>query len=708
MDLLRGRYGLATNNVSANDVATVQVLEHHQPVKALEQVPSEQAAINLKLKDEAKGKLTLMGKLGLGEAPLQGECELAGMDFSKTWQNITTYKGNNSGIDLSGEISPLTSLASFDGDNVLTVQTPSAPGIDEKRYLFNNSNVITLNNIFKTAEDEDLTLNLAYLNDHENSKGSAITSYYLPGKENLLIVEDMTSDSNTDRLDGGLRYNLNKKEKHLENSLDISGTWDENRGDVVSTQTIHQDLKKPSFCINDNFSWIKKTSDTKGFTLNSEISFKSTPQELMIYPGMYTEIFNSGNDYSMLKQETRVTNFNSINKLTLLSAISMGHFSINPEFGLNVEYRNLNSSLYIQNNGGQLIEAGADSLKNNLDWMKYTASVSTNVKYSLNDLTITVNLPVDDHLLQLTDRIVDNEKNINRLYFQPSANIQYQLGSKIVLTGSYSFHHQLGNLMSYYSGDILTNYRNLNHNDGRLYESQENGGKIGFDYKDIGNLFFFDPYLSYSYSKSNMMYGQNFQGILSVKSPVEQESSAKGVSVNVNLSKGFDWKSIVTSFRAGYGNSTYVLLQQNQLIDCRNQRLFANGSFRCKPTSFLQFEYKGDWNNNRTLITSTEKTSSYSLLNNNLTLDIDLPRNLILNLGFEHYYNSATTKNKNISFTDLGITYIWERIHFSLDWNNIFNTDNYVTYYYDGINSYQNTYHIRPTNIMLKVKLKII
>ena len=36
MDLLQGRYGLATNNINAQDVATVQVLENHQPVKALQ------------------------------------------------------------------------------------------------------------------------------------------------------------------------------------------------------------------------------------------------------------------------------------------------------------------------------------------------------------------------------------------------------------------------------------------------------------------------------------------------------------------------------------------------------------------------------------------------------------------------------------------------------------------------------------------------
>ena len=56
MDLLQGRYGLATNNINASDVATVQVLENHQPVKMLQgKELTDDVAINLKLKDSAKG-----------------------------------------------------------------------------------------------------------------------------------------------------------------------------------------------------------------------------------------------------------------------------------------------------------------------------------------------------------------------------------------------------------------------------------------------------------------------------------------------------------------------------------------------------------------------------------------------------------------------------------------------------------------------------
>ena len=35
LDLMKGHYGIATNNIDPNNIATVQVLENHQDIKAL-------------------------------------------------------------------------------------------------------------------------------------------------------------------------------------------------------------------------------------------------------------------------------------------------------------------------------------------------------------------------------------------------------------------------------------------------------------------------------------------------------------------------------------------------------------------------------------------------------------------------------------------------------------------------------------------------
>lgn len=55
IDLFDGKYNLATNNISYENIARVEVIENHQAIKALQGTGVDtETAINLKLKDSAK------------------------------------------------------------------------------------------------------------------------------------------------------------------------------------------------------------------------------------------------------------------------------------------------------------------------------------------------------------------------------------------------------------------------------------------------------------------------------------------------------------------------------------------------------------------------------------------------------------------------------------------------------------------------------
>nr|MBO6294129.1 hypothetical protein [Schwartzia sp. (in: firmicutes)] len=56
-DFVNDRYGVATNNISPDDVASVEIMENHQPVKVLEGLEfSQQAGLNIKLKEAARAR----------------------------------------------------------------------------------------------------------------------------------------------------------------------------------------------------------------------------------------------------------------------------------------------------------------------------------------------------------------------------------------------------------------------------------------------------------------------------------------------------------------------------------------------------------------------------------------------------------------------------------------------------------------------------
>ena len=67
MDLLKGRYGIATRNISPDHIASVEILENHQAIKALKDlVPSDKTYINLKLKASSRGVFLLSAAAGGG------------------------------------------------------------------------------------------------------------------------------------------------------------------------------------------------------------------------------------------------------------------------------------------------------------------------------------------------------------------------------------------------------------------------------------------------------------------------------------------------------------------------------------------------------------------------------------------------------------------------------------------------------------------
>jgi len=709
LDMLQGRYGIATNNISAKDVSTVQVLENHQPIKALDNIKiSGEAAINLKLKEGAKGTLSMMAQPGLGIAPLLWENELTAMYFAKKYQNITTYKSNNSGMDLSNELRSFTIGNFFENENILHVVMPSSPAIDKKRYLFNNSNAVTINNLKKTKKNADLNFNFIYFNDHENRKNNARTTYYIPNRDVLVVDEIMKSSANIDRLETELRYSRNEATFFLNNYLNIEGIRERNAGNIYQDETISQLLTKPSLKITNSFHWVKKTSEEKGIELRSNVGFKSGPQTLSIIPGQYSEIFNEGENYITLRQKVRINSFYLNNKLAILSPLMAGNIRIDPNFEFNFESRDLYSNIYTKAENEDFIANPVDSMKNDMDWIKYTAGAGLNIRYNtIQNLKVTLNLPFYFMVTHINNKIMSDEDNIHRFFFQPFVDVSYDLSTNTKLKGGYRFYNQIGSMESMYTGYILQNYRSLNHYKGNLAESKGNGGYINVSYKNLIHMFFADGDINYNYLKKNLQYAQNFNGILSIISAIKQNNSQQRISVNGRISKGFDWKNSLIGLEANYGIYTTELLRQNNQADYKINRLNIAGSINGKPLPFMIFSYKGIWSRSTGKINANETMPAIKSLVNHLSLTIDLPKGLALNTNYEHYYNSASPGNKNLSFTDIGLTYNRKTVNYRLSWNNIFNTDNYVSAYYDEMNTYQQLYHIRPGNVILVVKFKL-
>ena len=213
LDMLQGRYNLATQGIKAEDVATVQVLENHEHIRSRkDQTPSERAAINLKLKDKAKGIWNKSANLGAGHNHDQilWEAMLQTMYFGKGKQHMLRYSGDNLGRSL--EIGTDHYGFSSEGNSrmVSLVEHSSSP---IGNSLFGYRHSINLNNLAKLTDSITINYNFNYSHNFASGHSFSKTTYFLPNGEKQLLMEDIADRTHTHSANVQFNYEMNLQQR---------------------------------------------------------------------------------------------------------------------------------------------------------------------------------------------------------------------------------------------------------------------------------------------------------------------------------------------------------------------------------------------------------------------------------------------------------------------------------------------------------------
>lgn len=711
LDMLQGRYGIATNNISVNDIATVQILENHQPIKALEKTQfSNDAAINLKIKAGKKGIFSMMAMLGLGaDRSLLWQEELTGMYFAKGRQHLFTYKTNNNGTDVNKELHSFTTNHLIGGLQMTDVQQPSPPSIRFERYNFNTSHAATANNLFKLKNDAEVNINLIYSNNKDQRHGFSRTSYVLPGEDTKIIEEDISARTRTNTLETDIRYNINKDRSYFNNYLNVSGSWDDVSGEVNTHRLIGQRLENQSFSADNITHWIKRGESEKGVELLLRNAYRTQPHHLCITPGLYPDLINAGGEYITLSQNVRSTAFSSNNKFSFLSAVVMGHVRINPTGHVNVEHQTLDSDMETTDNNNVIHPVLNAEMQNDMIWTRINTDISLDASYNGENLKISLFMPLVYQYTTINDQQKNSKAlNVGKLRFHPSFSARYNFTNRLEANAGAGYYTQTPGLTSLYKGYILQNYRSINRYDTQLFDSNNIFASFGLSYKNIIEMFFAGGGISFNRYYREGMYAQTFDGLLSVTQVVMQPNDGHSISVNGRMSKGFDWKGLVFSVGADCGKSTSEQMRQSKLVNYESQWANANVSVNLKPFYWFITDYKLSWGHSKGRVSSGESFKPIQSLTHQVGVNILLPLDMSLNGSLEHYYNSAIHGDKHFSLADLGLTYVNGGVRYSLEWTNIFNTQKYVSASYGALNSYYSEYGIRPMAVMLKVRFKLL
>lgn len=681
MDMLGGKYGIATNNIQASDIASVEVYENHQPLKVLQGwVKSDEAALNLKLRQGSKGTWNGIVEVGGGYSPAMWTANLSPMMFSRKFQTILTYKTNNTGSDVSQE---LRSQFGREGDipALISVSAPGNPPLDESSWLRNDIHAASANGILKINDDSDITLKAHYIHDIQNSSGISRTEYFVPGAPSFFVEEKSALQDRSQELEVELQYRLNSKKKYILDELSVTAEKNEDDGSLSKDgSVIDQKTSLPFLNTTNRLQYVRGFGNTQ-VTAYSTTSFSSRDSYLSVNPNLYGEILGTRDT---VRQDVTSTRLYSTN--TIVTSYRVGRLLLGVSAIGNIDIESFRSFL-----------AAADSMCNNVAWKKFDAGISSSLSYEIGRLTFDLSLPAS--------YIVINGEG--RPQFDPRLSARYRVNQNLTLRTSASRSHSFSGLYDSYRGYVMNSYRSISSHGGRQNRTVSTTASGEVTYSNAIHAFFVSTRTAYSKSESELTYGTVYNGDFTTTRQYDLKNESESVMLSLNASKRF--RGISTTVKAGVdaSGSHYQYIRQEQLMPVIRRTVSATFGVDTRIASAVLISYSGSFSDNR--VSFDKSTSScIKILNQSLTTSFLLGSHVIARTSFRHYYNDRNeATQKNSGFINAAISCRSGRMEYTLSADNLLDTTAYSSTTFSTNTIYSNIYDLRPLSVLLTVKFSL-
>lgn len=705
MDLMGGRYGVAVNNVRAEDVASVEVMENHQPVKVLAGFEfSPDAAINLRLKRSAKGSLIATFLLGTGYTPWVWTGEMAMMYFTGKWQMMSTYKTNNAGRDVASELTSFYDALSQER-SLLSVHKPATPDTDRERYMDNVTHAATISQILKLGKHTDATINLnaMYLHDRQRFNASSLTTFYLPDQQALEIDETTSATFVSDNVEISSKYNLNAQEIYLDEQIACSFQWDNDFGSVINgPNRVDQSFGMHQLRLQNDLRFTRLLHGDFRLNFVSQVRASEYPSSMRVNPLLYPEIF--GYDAQEGVQDMSNRKLFTTNTLYLSKSFSRVGIDLHASTGFTADLQEMASSLFdpIQNKFD-------NSLCNNMGYSNINIHSNIGMTYRYKSFRLTAGVGPNYSFVSVDDRIQRNIKRKNKLFFNPRLNIDLELTPNLSFVATSSFQGNLGAASSIYSGYIMTDYRVISCRKGDIAESKYLSGNAELRYADALRSVFASLKVSGWRSWSNLMFGTTYSGSLSRIESYNIDNIAQGWGIEGKIEKRFDALSTTVGLPVSFRMSHRDILRQDALMKTSTGN-FTTGmevNARLAPSVFLDYGLR--YTRSRSII--VEQISDLlpiNALQQHLSFSFIAFKRMTINLNGEHYYNNALPlDNRSMFFLDASIKYKTKKFEYLLEGRNLLNINAYNHRSCTDITDRQYSYLLRPASVMFSVRFAI-
>ena len=687
-DLLGGKYGIATNGISHEDVGAVEVMENHQPMQVLSGISfSDKAAINLKLKNKAKATWSFHGDAGGGYSWQPDgaiwDGELFAMAVMPNFQNITTLKTNNIGEDLSAQATDFfASRRGTDLSRYVGLSLPGVPNLSRKRTLFNRSALVSTNALWKLGRGEFKT-QIDYSFNRITAEAANVTTYFL-NDGNRVVIEDRNGVDRTHSLSGKFIYELNQKTAFINNTLKTNIDWDDVQLGVTGSLPNDQTASLPDYYVGNDFKIIKRFNGKHLVTFISKNEWESLPQTLSVS-------INDGTMRQHVKDHAFYTHESAA------YAFSVKGITISLEGGVKGYFRSLNTEL------PDMPEEIPGETTNVLNTNYFTVYATPKFEYWVKRVNFTLNAPVS-FAHYTFDKALANR---SEAYFSPSLSMNWKPNNRFEMSVSGGTGRSPMDLNMIQPGYVMTNYRSFQRGVDDFYNSSSQRVSGRLSYKHTRRGLFANAFVMQSWSHNPYTLAQQLYGDYVVYSYTSAKSDGQMLMASGNIGKTLDFMRGSANINGSFSRNESHLVSENSSVNSVGTSWSAGAKINGSPLRWLSFDYRFELASSRMSMNGIN-ASWLGNMENELLLNIMPHKKWEWHISGEHYRNELTSDQfKNVFLLDTKLIYkLNKRLELSASLNNIFNqrTYNYTTY--NQLTSFESQRRLRGRELLISISLR--
>lgn len=689
-DLLGGKYGVATNGISADDIGVVEVLENHQPMQVLSGInTSDQAAINLKLKNKAKGTLLVNGQLagGIATQPrgMVWDGDLFLMQAQPSYQTITTLKSNNAGKSLESlttdflEDERNTNLSDY-----VSLSLPTIASLDAKRSLFNRSHLFSTSHMWKkkTAEYKG---QIDYYNYRNKMSGSSEITYFMPNSTKV-IREDRNGLERGNQLTGSFAVEMNKKTYFFNNTFKPVLKWYDSS---VSMRENMQKAESSNFYLSNKSKMIKRFAGKHLITFYADNEWESLPSTL--------DVNFTNPDKGRVHQKNRDNAFFTNEKAQY--AFTLPKIKLSLEGGVEGYFRKMNPNL----DSIALSIAGEQKQYGDLTTNYLKLFVTPQVGYTFAKLNVELSCPIsyDSYHLSIGD---DSKK----LFLSPKLKLRWTPVQGLSMTVTGSMNEAPTDFHDIHEAPLFEDYRTIVLGASKLYTTKNKRLAGNFSYRNVSKGLFANVLLSKSWQDNPTLSSQRFSDDNIVCYYQYIASFSQSFQAIGNLSKTLNFIRGGASIFGIYRRNSSAVSSEETPVHFVRTYYSIGGQVNANISRWLYVTYAFKAFGSSAFSKGTSLDNKRNNLLNRFTMDVSATSKLLFEFAGDYFHNQQSEDTyKDCFLLDSKVKYtLGKKVDLQLLVSNIMNTKTYSYSIYDTLSRIESVRYLRGREIMLSICLK--